>query len=336
MLNYLPFQDQLRTFKRAFDWRFWLLLFSVVTGIYMFFLNPTLIETFGEQLIREYYVFSRTIFSPQTEYYAESVLVPLLAFLVGASHHYLFYKIFCSFLILLILPTIAYFAARYFANAWRSWVFILLFVCTYKYLWRTYYIGHPDPITIICFAAMVLQRVPIATFVFALLATVSHFSMALIGIGSFALLLLASPKDQHPARLTFVKYALAGLVIGRLLLELWFFRFQYHLQSRIGYAEAHGLTNFLARYDLDPLGFWLTPGLAFLIVYGLICAYMLYTRRIIFSIAMLIPLALAYISLFLTVDGLRVFVVVITAPYVFMLRTIVDELFDRQPKPLIA
>jgi len=331
MFNYLSFKEQFSTLNKSFEWRFWYMLFAVITGTYMFFLNPTLIETFGEQLIREYFVFSRTIFSPQTEYYAESVLVPLLAFLVGASHHYLFYKIFCSFLVLLILPTIAYFAAKYFDNAWRSWVFILIFVCTYKYLWRTYYLGHPDPITIICLTAMVLQRVPIATFLFALLATVSHFSMALLGIGSFALLLMTSPKGQNLARLTFVKYALSGLIVGRLLLELWFYKFQYHLQSRVGYAEAHGLTNFLARYNSDPWGFWLTPGLAFLIVYFLICTYMLFKRRIIFSIAMLAPLALAYISLFLTVDGLRVFVVVITAAYVFMLRSIVDELFNKPP-----
>jgi hypothetical protein len=176
---------------------------------------------------------------------------------------------------------------------------------------------------------MVLQRVPIATFLFALLATLSHFPMALLGIGSFALLLMTSPKGQNLAPLTFVKYALSGLIVGRLLLELWFYRFQYHLQSRVDYAEAHGLTNFLARYNSDPWGFWLTPGLAFLIVYFLICTYMLFKRRIIFSIAMLVPLALAYISLFLTVDGLRVFVGVITAPYVFILRSIVDELFDK-------
>jgi hypothetical protein len=43
---------------------------------------------------------------------------------------------------------------------------------------------------------------------------------------------------------------------------------------------------------------------------------------------MMVCLLLGYVSLFLTVDGLRVFAAVIIAPYVFILKTTVDWLFE--------
>jgi hypothetical protein len=310
--------------RNGFEWQFWYILFSFIVGTYFFFLNPALVESFSEQSLIFYFKFSQEIYSPQTNFYAESVLFAWLSFLFGASKHWLFYKIFSSFLTLLILPTIAYFASKYFDNIWRSWVFILLFVITYRYLWRTYYIGFPDAITIICLAAIALQRRPVIAFLLAVLATVSHFSMALISIGGLILLIVSTPTMLKKLRLSFVMHLIAGLVVGRLLLAVWFYRFKYSLQTRFDWAIDFGLTGFISRYQENISGFWLTPGISFLIVFGIICIWMFYKRSFMFVFVMVFCLALAYFSLFVTVDGLRVFAVVISAPYIFMLRAAVE------------
>jgi len=314
--------------RNEFDWQFWYILFSFVAGTYLFFLNPALVESFGEQWLYAYLQFSREIYSPQTNYHAESVLFPWLSFLIGASKHWLFYKILCSFLTLLILPTTAYFAARYFVNSWRAWAFILLFVLTYRYLWRTYYLGYPDHVTIICLAAIALQRKPAVAFLLAILATVSHFSIALISIGGLILLIVSTPSMLKTLRLSFVFHLVAGLVVGRLLLALWFYRFKYDLQTRFDWAIEFGMTGFIKRFEENISGFWLTPGLSFLVVYALIFAWMCFRQWFYFAFTMVLCLAFAYVSLFLTVDGLRVFAVVISAPYVFILRVTIEQLFE--------
>jgi hypothetical protein len=314
--------------RECFNWHFWYMVFSLLISTYLFLLNPALIESFGEEWLYAYLEFSRTIYYPQTNFYAESVLFPWMSFLLGASKHWLFYKILCSFLTLLILPTIAYFASKYFDTPWHSWIFILLFVISYRYLWRTYYLGYPDHITIIFLAAMALQRKPIAAFVFAALATVSHFSIALISIGGFVLLMLTSRGIPKVSRLAFAQYTLAGLITGRLLLEIWYYRFNYQLKSRFHWAAEHGLDAFVTRYEEDVLGFWLTPGIAFLAIFAAIVAWSIYQRCILSAAAMASSLVLGYVALFLTVDGLRVFAVIISAPYVFILRGIVEALLN--------
>ena len=175
---------------------------------------------------------------------------------------------------------------------------------------------------------MALQRQPITTFVFAALATVSHFSIALISIGGFVLLTLTSRGIPKVSRLAFIKYTLAGLITGRLLLEIWYYRFSYQLNSRFQWAVEHGLYAFVTRYQEDVLGFWLTPGISFLVIFAAIIVWSLYRRCVLFAAAMASSLVLGYVTLFLTVDGLRVFAVVISAPYVFILRGIVEGLLN--------
>jgi hypothetical protein len=55
---------------------------------------------------------------------------------------------------------------------------------------------------------------------------------------------------------------------------------------------------------------------------------MCFKRHFLFGLSMMVCLLLGYVSLFLTVDGLRVFAAVIIAPYVFILKTTVDWLFE--------
>jgi hypothetical protein len=314
-------------FNRYFDPKFWLILFGFVCGIYLFFLNPALLESYSEQWLYAYLELSRTIFLKQSAFYAESVFFPLLAFLFGTSKHWLFYKILCSFFIIFILPSIVYFSIKYFNEIARAWLFVLLFVLTYRYLWRTYYLGYPDHITIICLAGVALQRQVTIAFVFTVLAAVSHFSMALISLCAFLLLILTAREQQKIERLAMVKCVISGLIVGRLLLEIWFYRFNYKLQSRFDWALEHGLQAFMNRYEADVALFWLTPGLSFLSLYFATVLWFIFRRHFYFAGAMIGALALGYLALFLTVDGLRVFAVVISAPYVFILRTLVNDIF---------
>jgi hypothetical protein len=80
-----------------------------------------------------------------------------------------------------------------------------------------------------------------------------------------------------------------------------------------------GLIFFFERYQADIDGFWLTPGITFLILYGLILVYFLIRRQFLFVLSGMTALALAYVALFWTVDGLRVFAVIIAAPYGYLL-----------------
>lgn len=314
--------------RNCFEWQFLYISFSFIAAIYLFFLNPVLVETFAEKWVFGYLQLSQDIYSPQTNFYAESVLFPWLAFMLGANKNWLFFKIFSSFSTILILPTIAYFASRYFVGAWRSWVFLLLFVLTYRYLWRTYNLGYPDQITIIFLSVIALQRQYLAAFLFALLATMSHFTVALISVLGLMLLVIATPGLSKTVRWTFVKYVALGLLVGRLILAVWYLSFEYQLQSRLDWAVDFGLAGFIERYEQSPKGFWLTPGIPFLIVYSAIFAWMCCRRWFYFALVMVVCLALAYTALFMTIDGLRVFAVVISAPYIFILKIVVEQLFD--------
>jgi hypothetical protein len=200
-------------------------------------------------------------------------------------------------------------------------------VLTYRYLWRTYYLGYPDHITIICLAGVALQRQATIAFIFTVLAAVSHFSMALISLSAFLLLVLTAREQQKAERLAIVKCVISGLIVGRLLLEIWFYRFSYKLQSRFDWALEHGLQAFTSRYEADVALFWLTPGLSFLSLYFAAVLWFVFRRHFYYAGAMIGALTLGYVALFLTVDGLRVFAVVISAPYVFILRTLVNDIF---------
>ncbi len=314
--------------SQYFDWKFCLILASLIYGTYLFFLNPALTESFNAESIGFYLALAKTPYSPQTQFYAESVLFAWLAFLIGASQSLLYYKIFCSFCTLLILPTIAYFAIKYFEDAWRSWLFTLLFAVTYRYLWRIYYLGFPDPLTIIFLAAIAFQRHVLIVFVCTVLAAVSHFSMTLVSLAIFMACSCVAPKLQQRSRVLILIWVISGLIVGRLLLELWFYRFNYKLQSRLDWMLEYGLPAFTTRYEEDILRFWQTPGWSFLFFYLIMLLWFISRRHFYYSCTMVIALALGYLALFLTVDGLRVFAVVMIAPYVFMLRNLVDDLFS--------
>lgn len=309
-----------------YGWRFWYVLFSIMCAIYVFFLNSGLLETFQENLIKEYFDFVRTIYYPQTIYLAESILFPWVAYLVGAGKHWLYYKIYCSFAIVMVLPAIAFFAMNYFNTATKSWCFFILFLTTFKYYWGPYYIGMPDPFVVIFLVACSLERSPKVLFIFVVLATLTHFTITLIALASIVALLIASPAYTRLKKLEYIKYVVAGVLTGRALLQLWYYRFNYAISDRIDYASDLGLRHFVTRYERNPVDFWLAPGVTFFFVLIIMLAVALFKKQIFYASAMLLTLTFAYISYFFTVDGLRVFGLVMVAPFSFMLRNALDQL----------
>ena len=269
--------------------------------------------------------FSRTIFQPQSAYYAESVLLPLIAKVVGATKSLEAYKILCGIFTICILPVTAFVAQRYFQNLFKTLLFIVVFGLSFQYF-QYYILGFPDPLTILLLVSAVFQKRLGAVFVLLVLAMLSHFSMAALSAIGLIGLVYCSPNTGSYSRKKFVGVALAAIFTGKALLLAWYAVFHYQLLSRLDWALAKGYMFFLERYETNMAGFWLTPGISFLALYLLIAAYFLMQKRFTFVFYALLALAISYIALFWTVDGLRVFAVVIAAPYIYLLLSFINSL----------
>jgi hypothetical protein len=299
----------------------WAYLVVAVAGLFMgaflFSLNPWMKDDLRSDSYAWFLDFSRSIFQPQSAYYAESILLPLLAKLVGASRTLFTYKFFCGILTISILPVTAVFAQRYFQNLFKTLLFIVLFGLSFQYL-QFYILGFPDPLTILLLVLAVLQKRLAAMFALLVLAMLSHFSMAALSVIGLTGLIYFSPNASSHSAKKFSSIALVAILVGKVILLTWYYLFHYQLASRLGWALNKGYPFFLERYEANMAGFWLTPGIPFLVLYGLISVYFLMRRQFLFVAAAMFALALAYLALFWTVDGLRVFAVVISAAYGYL------------------
>ena len=318
-----------RVSENPYGWRFWYVVFSIACSVYAFLSNTALLESYQESLIKEYFDFTRTIYQPQTTYLAESILLPWIGFLMGAGKHWLFYKLLCSFATILSVPAIAYFAMKYFDHPLKAWAFLLIFLATYRNIWGPYYIGMPDPLTVVLLVAISFERRPLAVFFLTTLAAVTHFSITFIAIFCFMALLICSKANTKEFKVATIKYAVLGLVVGKLLLAIWFYRFKYQLTTRIDYVTDLGLMHFVDRYLADVIGYWLTPGWPFLIMFFFLVFWAIKSKQRLLPLMMFAAITLAYIALFFTRDGLRVFAVTIVGAYVFMIKEFIDQIFAR-------
>jgi len=302
-----------------------LVLSGLALGLYLFFSNPWLKSDFYSDSYSWFLDFSRAIFQPQSVYYAESILLPLIAKITGASKSLESYKTLCAIFTISILPIVAICAQFYFRNFYKTFFFIALFVFSYQYL-QYYILGFPDPLTIVLLVSAVFQRRLSVLFILLVLAMLSHFSMAALSVVGLMSLVYFSPKAiyQHPKKM--IGTQLAAILIGKLLLLVWFYVFHYQLQSRLDWALSKGYIFFWERYEANVMGFWMTPGGVFLTIFFLIAAYFLIQKRYAFVLASVFALAIAYVALFWTVDGLRVFSVVIAAPFTYLLMTFINSL----------
>ena len=307
----------------------WAYLVVAVTGLFigafLFYLNPWMKDDLHSDSYAWFLDFSRSIFQPQSAYYAESIMLPLLAKLVGASRTLFTYKFFCGILTISILPVTAVFAQRYFQNTFKTLLFIVLFGLSFQYL-QYYILGFPDPLTILLLVLAVLQKRLGAVFALLALAMLSHFSMAVLSTIGLIGLVYYSPNTGSYSRKKFVGVALTAILTGKALLLAWYAVFNYQLLSRLEWALGKGYTFFFERYQVNVMEFWLTPGIPFLVLYFLIAANFLMQKKFTFVFAALLALVISYTALFWTVDGLRVFAVVIAAPFAYLLLSFINSL----------
>ena len=304
---------------------FVLLSVSSCLSLFLFMRNPWLESDLNSDSYIWFVEFSRTIFQPQSAYYAESILVPLLAKIFGATQTLITYKLLCGLLTICILPITAIFAQRYFQNLLKTLLFIALFGLSFEYL-QYYILGFPDPLTILLLVSAVFQKRLGAMFALLVLAMLSHFSMAALSIIGLAGMVYFSPNAGIHSQKKLLGVALAAILTGKAVLLGWYFLFNYQLVSRLDWVLGKGYLFFFERYEATVAGFWLTPGIPFLALYWLIAGYFLIQKKYAFVISVLFALAISYGALFSTVDGLRVFAVVIAAPFAYLLISFINSL----------
>jgi len=304
---------------------FILVLISAALGSYLFFSNPWLSSDLHSDSYSWFLDFARSIFQAQSAYYAESILLPLSAKLIGATKSIENYKLLCGLLTISILPIISIFAYRYFCNPVKTLLFIILFGFSFQYL-QYYILGFPDPLTILLLVVAVFQRRLIVMIILLVLSMLSHFSMAALSVIGFTALVYFSPNTAFHSRRRLVGISLAAILTGKAILLSWYAVFHYQLLSRLDWVLGKGYPFFLERYETNIVGFWLTPGILFLALYFLIAAYFLMQKRYAFVFSAIFALIISYVALFWTVDGLRVFAVVIAAPFAYLLMSFINSL----------
>jgi len=299
--------------------------FASLLGLFLFFQDPNLPNFFRKGSEDWYVNFSVMIFHPNEAYWNESILLPLIAKLLGASKSLEGYKILCAFISVLILPTLAILSLSYFKKISSAIVFLLLFSLSFRYFW-SYDLGHPDPLTIFCLTALPFMRSRAAVFSLSFLAALSHFSMAGIALLEIIILYLAS-KDFPLKKWEYPMSLILGLLSGRVFLAIWYFIFHYTSpHGRLEFIYNSGYTFFLEQYQKFPEKFWLTPGLFFLLIFAAVLLANLFKGNFKYSFGILVTLGLSYLALFLTVDGLRVFAVVSCGAYVYLLATFLQPI----------
>lgn len=302
-----------------------LIAVSLCLSLYLFLRNPWAASDLDADSYIWFLEFSRAIFQPQSAYYAESILLPLLAKILGATKTLKIYKLLCGLLTICILPVTAIFAQRYFQNLFKTLLFIFIFGLSFQYL-QYFILGFPDPLTILLLILAVFQKRLSSIFALLVLAMLSHFSMAALSVIAWVGLIYFSPTNDFHSRKKSVGVALAAILMGKAILLSWYVLFHYKLVSRLDWVLGKGYPFFLDRYETNIAGFWLTPGIPFLGLYFFITTYFLMKKRYDFVFSALSALAISYTALFWTVDGLRVFAVVISAPYAYLLMSFINSL----------
>ena len=313
-----------------------LIFLSLIAGLILLFQNPQFAMYFEPDNVGWYVKYSQTIFHPdhavRTLYWGESILLPLLGKLLGASKSLASFKVFCCAIALSLLPTLAYFSLNTFKHYWQAVLMVVIFAITFVWL-REIGIGYPDPLTALLFIIAAFAPHPLVLAAAFALAALSHFSMATVGATTLALMLWFSPILNSREQKKMALSALLGLGFGRLLLQLWYWKFDYlHVTGRVHWFFDRGPQFFLDLYLQNVWGFWTKPGILFLIIYACIVIYFIYKQKFFFAISAILTMGVAYGVMFCTLDGLREFAITIFAGYVYLLRSFVTTIGSKPPK----
>ena len=305
-----------------------LISLSCALSLFLFFQNPWLSTDLYSNSYAWFVDFSRTIFQSNSAYYAESILLPLIARLIKASNSLLAYKYLCAILTCLILPVFTWCSLKILKNRVQAIIFTLLFASTFQYL-EFYILGFPDPLTILFLGIAAFSRKSIYVLMFICLAGLSHFSMALLGACGITMLFLFAPFIEKKLRICLAIASILGILIARIFLALWYLIFNYELISRVDFIFNKGAGFFIERYQSNIAGFWLTPGIPFLLFYAITIGFFIHRRNYYFAITAICSLSLAYFSIFITIDGLRVFAVTIVGAFLLLIISIIQAISDK-------
>jgi len=313
-----------------------LLLIGLAIGAYQFFhpvfpIAAYLTTPYRVALADNYWTLADSIFRPQTLPWAESILMPVLAKVLGASSDLLAFQFFNVFLTICIMPVFCLLLKKQLTSTKALVVGIVVFACTFRYL-RDYVLGAPDPLTmILILLAVAAQNKLLVLYVF--LAGLSHFSLALVAM--FALIPLSVVSATYPKDIfRSTRHIIVGLVLSKLFLIGWNWVFEYHLFSRWDFLVDKGLSHFTAQFLDNPIQFFYTPGPVFGLTSLLAMSYMLLKKRYMVVLAYGFALAVTYGALFITLDGLRIFSVVIIGAYFNFIVLCLKQFF--QPTKQVA
>jgi hypothetical protein len=317
-----------------------LLTISILIGAYQFFhpVHPIAQYLTSPQrvfLADNYWTFANSIFEPQTVFWAESILMPLLAKILGATSDLLAFQFLSVFLTLCILPVFCLVLQRQVKNSLAVLLGVVVFAMTFRFL-PDHILGSPDPLTIILILlAAGSQRKAVTLYIF--LAGLSHFSLAVVAtLSMLPLHALAQPKSD--SNFTRAKYLFAGLVLSKIILVGWYWIFDYQLFSRLDFVLDKGLSYFWQLFIANPIVFLYTPGRVFGLISLLIMGYLLFKHSYAAVLGYCFALAVTYLALFITLDGLRIFSVVIVGAYFHFLVCWLNCLFNSrdQSKSVVA
>lgn len=294
-----------------------LLTLSLLLGAYQFFhpVHPIAQYLTSPQrvfLADNYWTFADSIFQPQTVFWAESILMPLLAKLLGATSDLLAFQFLSAFLTLCILPVFCLMLQQHVKNSLAVLLGVIVFAMTFRFL-TDHVLGSPDPLTIILILlAAGSQKKAVTLYIF--LAGLSHFSLAVVAaVAMLPLHALAQPKSV--SNFTQAKYLFTGLVLSKMTLFGWYWVFDYQLFSRLDIIFDKGLNHFWQLFIANPIAFLYTPGRVFGLISLLILSYLLFKRKYAAVLGYFFALAVTYSALFITLDGLRIFSVAIVGAY---------------------
>jgi hypothetical protein len=108
-------------------------------------------------------------------------------------------------------------------------------------------------------------------------------------------------------------------LLSKLFLLGWYWTFNYEIFSRWDFIKEKGIGHFWTLFADKPIPFFYTPGPLFGLIsfFGMIHFFI--KRKYSIPIAYGFALIVAYGALFITLDGLRIFSVVIVGAYFYFL-----------------
>lgn len=297
---------------------------SFVVGLFLYFSCDDCYKGWWIAL-EQYSTLSRHIHEPNTAYYAESLLVPFLAKLFNANQTREAFNALSGFLTMAVLPLLAAGLMARLHKLSSVIAILCIYAASFLYL-RSFWLGYPDPLTIILLNFAALSIRPVRVFFCVLFAGLAHFSLTAASTISLMALYFTASSIPGSVRPRLIAAAGLGLVGGKLLLKLWYYVFSYKLEDRIDFVARgslaglfDGVRHFYEVYTRETLAFWATPGWLFIAVALLMLVFFAFKRRYLFCLAFLSAIAVAYAVRFITTDGLRDFATTVSAAYVLAL-----------------